>query len=144
MELALEVDGNALDHVEILHPQLLLHAELVLVEVHLVEQFEDGRGLGADVVDLGEVAGLVVAQQEALVEAGNGAVVHLALVVTGLAHRQAQHVARLSQHDFVEIADVPDVAHVEELGGWQKGRKAVPVDDEPVAVRVCKGEVVAD
>lgn len=142
VEAALEVDGHALNHVEVLHAQLLLSAELVLVEVRLVEQLEEGRGLRADVVHLREVAGLVVAQQEALVEAGNRAVVHLALVVAGLVHRQPQHVARLGQQDLVEVADVPDVAHEEELGGRQSGGEAVAVDDEPVAVRVRESQVV--
>jgi hypothetical protein len=142
VDASAEVDGHSLDHIEILDSQLILLALLVLVELDLVEQFEDGRHLWRNVVNLGEVAGLVVAQQEAFVEPGNAAVVHVRLVLFLKAQRQSQQIAGLSEGDFVEVADEADATDEHVVAGRHGRGQALAVDHVGVAVLVLQGQVV--
>lgn len=83
------VDDHSFHHIQIFHLQVFLLALLVFVGIDPLVQLGQRSDLCGDVVDLGEIAGLVVAKEEAFVEAGDSAVVHGCLILLLKARRQA-------------------------------------------------------
>jgi hypothetical protein len=98
--------------------------------------------LCGNVVDLGEVACLVVAEKKPFVEARDGTVIHCSLVLFLKARRQTKQPASLCWHNLIEIADVADASDDHILSLRHRRGQAVPIDYEGIPVAVLQSKVV--